>query len=78
MSKLIDLKLRAWLKNCPPDSFDMPDGAVPGLSLRVGPYSMTWTPKFGVAAEGGISKRGHQKKGTQQRVTRGEYSGSHA
>jgi hypothetical protein len=73
MSKLTDLKLRAWLKKRPPQRFAEPDGTVPGLSLRVGPYTMTWSLKLRVTGEGGVSQRGHQKKGKTCRITLGEY-----
>jgi integrase len=73
MSKLTDLKLRAWLKHRPAGSVSAPDGTVPGLSMRAGPFTMTWSLKLRVTGEGGVSKRGRQKKGKTCRVTLGEY-----
>jgi integrase len=73
MSKLTDMKLRAWLKRRPPASVSAPDGTVPGLSLRAGRFTMTWSLKLRVTGEGGVSQRGHQKKGKTYRITLGEY-----
>jgi hypothetical protein len=52
---------------------ELADGAVPNLSIRLGPGSATWTLKVRVAGEGGISKRGHKQKGRPHRLTLGEY-----
>jgi hypothetical protein len=41
--------------------------------VRLGPGSATWSLKLRVVGEGGISKRGHKKKGKDQRVSLGEY-----
>jgi integrase len=41
--------------------------------MRIGPFTMTWSLKFRVSGEGGISKRGRKKKGKTHRVTLGEY-----
>ena len=57
MSKLTDLKLRAWLKRRPARSVSVPDGTVPGLSMRAGPFTMTWSLKLRVAGEGGMSSK---------------------
>ena len=58
MSKLTDVALRAALKKAPSKRRELADGAVPNLSLRLGPGSATWTLKIRVAGEGGVSKRG--------------------
>ncbi len=72
-SKLTDVKLRNWLNKRPPHRFATPDGAVSGLSLRVGPQAMTFTLKLRVTGEGGRTARGHQRKGKTHRITLGEY-----
>jgi integrase len=71
--KLTDAPLRAWLKKRPAEARDVPDGAVPGLALRLGPYLMTWSLKLRVTGEGGVTKRGRPKKGKTHRLTLGEY-----
>jgi len=73
MSRLTDVKLRSWIKRPPASRISVPDGAVPGLSIRVGPGSMTWSLKLRVRGDGGISSRGHQLNGKTHRVTIGEY-----
>ena len=73
MPKLTDAALRAVVKNPPKNRRDLADGTVAGLMVRVGPGSATWSLKLRVVGEGGISKRGHKKKGKEQRVSLGEY-----
>src|SRR2546423_8219819 len=73
MAKLTDAALRALVKNPPKNRRDLADGTVTGLMVRVGPGSATWSLKLRVVGEGGISKRGHKKKGKEQRVSLGEY-----
>jgi integrase len=43
------------------------------LTLRLGPHHATWSLVVRVTGEGGISRRGHPKKGKRVRVTLGEY-----
>ena len=73
MTRLTDAALRAALKKPPSERRTLADGTVPGLMLRLGPHCATWSLKLRVAGEGGVSKRGHQKKGREQRVSLGEY-----
>src|ERR1700722_9667941 len=74
MTRLTDVALRAALKEAAPgERRELADGAVPNLSIRLGPGGATWTLKVRVAGEGGISKRGHQRKGRPHRLTLGEY-----
>jgi integrase len=73
MSRLTDVALRAALKKASGERKELADGAVPNLSIRLGPGSATWTLKVRVAGEGGISKRGHKRKGNPHRLTLGEY-----
>src|ERR1700730_1574365 len=73
MSKLTDAQLRAWLKHRPAKRIAIPDRAVSGLTLRLGPSAMTWTLRLRVKGEGGVSQRGHRRNGKLYRVTLGEY-----
>lgn len=73
MAKLSDAQLRAWMKKRPTRPVDVPDGAVSGLWLRLGPYTMTWSLRLRVKGEGGVSRRGRQRNGKSHRVTLGEY-----
>jgi integrase len=73
MSRLTDVSLRAALKKATGERKELADGAVPNLSIRLGPGGATWTLKVRVSGEGGISKRGHQRKGRPHRLTLGEY-----
>lgn len=73
MPRLTDVALRAALKKTSGERKELADGAVPNLSIRLGPGGATWTLKVRVAGEGGISKRGHQRKGRPHRLTLGEY-----
>jgi len=43
MARLTDTQLRAWKKSPPAKAKDIPHGSVPGLALRRGPHSMTWS-----------------------------------
>lgn len=73
MTRLTDVALRSAIKKATGERQELADGAVPNLSIRLGPGSATWTLKVRVAGEGGISKRGHQRKGRPHRLTLGEY-----
>ena len=73
MKKLTDTLARATLKAPPKARIDVPDGSVPGLTLRSGPGGLTWSLVLRVVGEGGSTARGHQRKGRRQRVTLGAY-----
>lgn len=73
MSKLTDTAVRAALRRPPKARKDFVDGAVSGLTLRLGPLAATWSLVLRVTGEGGITRRGHQKKGKRQRISLGEY-----
>jgi integrase len=49
------------------------DGTVPGLTVRLGPNSATWSLQLRVTGEGGVTNRGHRKTGRKYRITLGEY-----
>jgi hypothetical protein len=61
--KLTDAGLRAALKGGTPERRELPDGSVLGLTIRLRPGGATWSLILRVVSEGGISKRGHRKKG---------------
>lgn len=73
MGNLTDVKLRGLLGKRPAQTKAFPDGSVPGLSLRLGPHSATWSLQLRVHGEGGVSSRGHKLVGKQHRVSLGEY-----
>ena len=80
MKKLTDTALKAALKHkSHPASHpakareDLIDGAVSGLALRLGPQAAVWSLILRVTGEGGVTQRGHQKKGKRRRISLGEY-----
>lgn len=73
MCRLTATTLQALLKKPPNQRIDLVDGAVPGLMLRVGPGGGIWSLRIRVVGEGGVTARGHHKKGRKVRVTLGEY-----
>jgi integrase len=72
---LTDVKLRALLAQPPETRLDIPDGSIPGLTLRTGPRGQPiWTLRFAVKGAGGVSKRGHKLAGRKfYRLTLGTY-----
>src|SRR5580658_10877430 len=73
MRKLTATALQAHLRKPPSKRLDLMDGAVPGLMLRIGPGGATWSLRIRVVGEGGVTPRGHQRKGNKARVTLGGY-----
>jgi integrase len=71
--KLTATAIQALLRKPLAKRIDLMDGAVAGLMLRVGPSGGTWSLRIRVVGEGGVTARGHQKKGNKSRVTLGEY-----
>jgi hypothetical protein len=52
----------------------IPDASAPGLSARITPKGrVTWSLRLRVSGEGGQSERGHRAKGSQYRLTLGNY-----
>jgi integrase len=72
-ARLTDAQLRAWVEQRPAQRITVKDGAIPGLTLRLGPSAMTWTLRLRVKGEGGVSTRGQQRNGKLHRVSLGEY-----
>lgn len=73
MKRLSDAAVRAVLRGPRRHRMDLIDGTVPGLALRVGPKGAIWSLVLRVVGEGGVSCRGHQKKGRRYRISLGEY-----
>jgi len=73
MHRLTDVAIRAALKRSRHERVDLADGAVPGMTLRLGPRQTTWSLVVRVSGEGGVTQRGHAKKGKRVRITLGEY-----
>jgi integrase len=73
MKNLTAVQIRVAHLKARAERQDLADGAVPGLTLRLGPGHATWSLIVRVMGEGGVSRRGHPKKGKRVRVTLGEY-----
>jgi len=71
--KLTATAIQALLRRLPSKRIDLMDGGVPGLMLRIGPSGATWSLRIRVVGEGGVTARGHQRKGNKSRITLGEY-----
>jgi integrase len=74
MKRLTDTAIRAIIAKPRARRVDLADGAVPGLSLRVGrTRGATWSLLFRVVGEGGVTNRGHALKGGKHRISLGTY-----
>ncbi|WP_129642660.1 tyrosine-type recombinase/integrase [Peristeroidobacter agariperforans] len=74
MNKLTDVGIRAVLEKPRNGRVELPDGAVPGLTLRIGKTrGATWSLMIRIAGEGGITDRGHALVGPKRRLTLGTY-----
>jgi len=74
MKKLTDTAIRAVLAKTRTRRVDLPDGAVPGLTLRIGgTRGAKWSLLFRVVGEGGVTDRGHALKGLKRRISLGNY-----
>ena len=73
--KLTDVRLRALLDRPPSERIELKDGTIDGLTLRVGPRGRpTWTFRFRVRGEGGITERGTKLNGVRYHcVSLGSY-----
>jgi len=71
MKKLTDTAISAALAKVRSQRVDLMDGAVPGLTLRMGKTrGASWSLLFRVVGEGGVTNRGHALKGAKRRITR--------
>jgi len=74
MTRLNDTALQAELKKARVAQGDIVDSAVPGLAVRVGRGpAATWSLVLRVRGEGGVSRRGFEKKGRRYRLSLGTY-----
>src|ERR1700730_9300385 len=74
MTRLNDTALKAALEKAREAQEEVVDGAVPGLAVRVGRgLAATWSLVLRVRGEGGVSRRGFEKKGRRYRLTLGAY-----
>lgn len=74
MKKLTDTAIQAALAKKRRSRVDLADGACSGLTLRIGQTrGATWSLLFRVVGEGGISNRGHARKGIKHRISLGSY-----
>ncbi len=74
MSRLTEAQIRKLLQVPRTRQESIPDGAIPGLSLRIGSSKQaTWTLLLRVSGEGGTSERGANLVGRRYRVTLGRY-----
>jgi hypothetical protein len=72
--RLTDLRLRSLLKTRRSEEELLPDGTVPGLSIRLFPGgAANWTFLVRVAGEGGITAHGKRLLGRKIRVSLGNY-----
>src|ERR1700719_4755069 len=74
MTRLTDTALKAELKKVRAAQTEIVDSAVPGFAVRVGRGpAATWSLVLRVRGEGGVSRRGFQRKGRRHRFTLGNY-----
>jgi Arm DNA-binding domain len=74
MKRLTDTAIRATIAKPRTRRIDLADGAVAGLTLRIGrTRGATWSLLFRVVGEGGITDRGHALKGGKHRISLGSY-----
>jgi integrase len=74
MTRLNEAALKAELRKSRAAQAEIVDGAVPGLALRVGRGpAATWSLVLRVRGEGGVSRRGFERKGRRYRLTLGVY-----
>jgi Arm domain-containing DNA-binding protein len=74
MTRLNDTALKAELKKAREAQEEIVDSAVPGLAVRVGRgLAATWSLVLRVRGEGGVSRRGFEKKGRRYRLSLGTY-----
>jgi len=72
--RLTDPLLKSYLRTPPRTLTTLPDGAVPGLSVRLGTTgSANWSLLMRVIGEGGVKGSGKQLLGPKYRVNLGQY-----
>ena len=74
MKRLTDPLLKAYLRSPPSALETLPDGAIPGLSVRFGTGgTANWSLLIRVAGEGGVNAKGRLLRGPKYRVNLGRY-----
>ena len=74
MKRLTDPVLKAYLHSPPTAALSVPDGAIPGLSVRIGTKgTANWSLLIRVAGEGGTKATGKLLLGGKHRVNIGRY-----
>jgi len=74
LKRLTDLNLRALLKGSRNEEELIPDGSVPGLSIRLFPGgAANWTFLVRVTGEGGVNRHGKRLLGKKIRISLGNY-----
>jgi hypothetical protein len=74
LKRLSDLRLRSLIKQARDKEEVMPDGSVPGLSVRLFPGgAANWALSYRVAGEGGVNSHGRALVGKKHRVSLGGY-----
>jgi hypothetical protein len=74
MTRLNETALKAELRKSHAAQAEIVDAGVPGLAVRVGRGpAATWSLVLRVRGEGGVSRRGFEKKGHRYRLTLGVY-----
>jgi len=74
MTKLTYAAIRAVIAKPRTRRVDLTDGAVPGLTLRIGrTHGATWSLLVRIVCEGGVTNRGFALKGAKHRVSLGSY-----
>lgn len=72
--RLTDARLRSLLKQPPDQEKLIPDGSVPGLSVRLfAGGAANWTLLVRVVGEGGVNRYGKQLRGKKVRISLGNY-----
>lgn len=73
-NRLTDTRLRSLLKQPRAEEDSVPDGAIPGLHVRLFPGGgSNWTLFLRVAGEGGVNEHGRPLVGRKHRVSLGSY-----
>jgi len=74
MKRLTDPVLKSYIRSPPSALVTLPDGAIPGLSVRVGAGgTVNWSLLIRVAGEGGAKPSGRLLLGPKHRVNLGRY-----
>jgi integrase len=74
MKSLTDPTLKSFLRSPPGSTKSLPDGAIPGLSVRLGSTGVaSWSLLIRVAGEGGVKASGKGLLGPKYRLNLGRY-----